>query len=107
MGSYEIDENGRVTPIDPVEIPVVRPALPSERVRWFADCWYFSPGIDSTGGYRGCSFPMVGEGTGAELDAFAWFGSLDEAQREELARRVATLEQVRRQDAPPARKGAQ
>ncbi len=106
MGSYEIDESGRVTPIDPVELPVAKPAIPVERVRWFADCGAFFHGIDDAGDYRGCSLCMVSDGTAAELDAFAWFGSLDKDRQEELARRVATLEQVRRQDAPPARKAA-
>lgn len=78
-----------------------------ERVRWFADyhakepAWgVFHVSLDD-GNFECGAADMDGEEHPADVMFMAdWFDGLTEDQREELARRVAALEEVRRQDAP-------
>lgn len=77
-----------------------------ERVRWFADYHVTHPewGVFHValedGNYEcGASDPGIWEGETQEVRFMAdWFDGLTEDQREELARRVSALEEVRRQD---------
>lgn len=83
-----------------------------ERVRWFADYHATHPewGVFHValedGNYEcGASEPGVWEGETQEVLFMAdWFDVLTEDQREELARRVGTLECLREQDAKKLRR---